>query len=323
MKVRLLSLSKVPVRDVKQKDHYYPFGLNISALSSTAPLSKPNKINTFQGQEKVDDFDINWIQFKWRNHDPTIGRFFNVDPLSEKFYYNSPYAFSENKVVAHVELEGLESVSINASARGIVSAEVLGVTGSASIGVTVGTSNQGEGLYVVPTLTMGGGLAGGHGVSVGVTGSFNMGDIEDMKGVGSNFGGFMSVPGVGLQGGFDINSSGAGIGPNRIGGKPVSWGAGAGLYLEATATFFLSEPISVNDLGNSELSQQIGEIFQVGTEGVEQFIKDMTDVLQQNVDRVREEVMKPLPTKNGRLEDRLIIESDNTRANQRLPIIKN
>jgi hypothetical protein len=29
--------------------------------------------------------------------------------LAEKYYYNSPYAFSENKVVAHVEVEGLES----------------------------------------------------------------------------------------------------------------------------------------------------------------------------------------------------------------------
>lgn len=44
---------------------------------------------------------------------PDIGRFFNVDPLSEKYYYNSPYAFSENKVVAHVELEGLEAAESN------------------------------------------------------------------------------------------------------------------------------------------------------------------------------------------------------------------
>ena len=56
---------------------------------------------------------INWDSFKWRNHQPDIGRFFNVDPLAEKYYYNSPYAFSENKVVAHVELEGLQSFSIH------------------------------------------------------------------------------------------------------------------------------------------------------------------------------------------------------------------
>ncbi|MDH5379286.1 MAG: hypothetical protein OEW75_00435 [Cyclobacteriaceae bacterium] len=68
-----------------------------------------NKFNTFQDQEKIEDLDLGWVQFKWRNHMPEIGRFFNVDPLADKYVYNSPYAFSENKVTAHVELEGLEA----------------------------------------------------------------------------------------------------------------------------------------------------------------------------------------------------------------------
>ncbi|MBK7128586.1 MAG: hypothetical protein IPH66_04365 [Crocinitomicaceae bacterium] len=42
-------------------------------------------------------------------HDPRIGRFFAVDPLAPKYPHNSPYAFSENKVIAWVELEGLET----------------------------------------------------------------------------------------------------------------------------------------------------------------------------------------------------------------------
>ncbi len=39
---------------------------------------------------------------------PDLGRFFNVDPLSEKYSHNSTYAFSENKLIHGVELEGLE-----------------------------------------------------------------------------------------------------------------------------------------------------------------------------------------------------------------------
>ena len=54
---------------------------------------------------------MNWVQFKWRNHDPQIGRFVEIDPLSDKYVYNSTYAFSENKVTNDVELEGLESIS--------------------------------------------------------------------------------------------------------------------------------------------------------------------------------------------------------------------
>jgi hypothetical protein len=42
-------------------------------------------------------------------HDPRVGRFFAVDPLTAKYPWNSPYAFSENKVISLIELEGLET----------------------------------------------------------------------------------------------------------------------------------------------------------------------------------------------------------------------
>jgi RHS repeat-associated protein len=97
---------------VLQEDHYYPFGMNINALSSSAPLSKPNKLK-YHGQELQEEFDLGWYQFKWRNHDPAIARFFNIDPLSEKYVYNSPYAFAENKLGLGFELEGLEMEQFN------------------------------------------------------------------------------------------------------------------------------------------------------------------------------------------------------------------
>jgi hypothetical protein len=42
-------------------------------------------------------------------HDPRIGRFFAVDPLASKYPHYTPYSFSGNKVIANVELEGLET----------------------------------------------------------------------------------------------------------------------------------------------------------------------------------------------------------------------
>ena len=67
----------------------------------------------FQGQEKDDELkgEGNSLNYTFRMHDPRVGRFFVVDPLEKDFPWNSPYAFSENKVIAHIELEGLESVS--------------------------------------------------------------------------------------------------------------------------------------------------------------------------------------------------------------------
>ena len=43
-------------------------------------------------------------------HDPRLGRFFAVDPLSAEYPHNSPYAFSENSVIAFIELEGFRHV---------------------------------------------------------------------------------------------------------------------------------------------------------------------------------------------------------------------
>jgi RHS repeat-associated protein len=84
----------------------------MSGISSKAAGKLENKKNKFQGQELDDDLGVNYYGFKWRNHDPQIGRFIQVDPLSDKYVHNSTYAFSENKVTAHIELEGLEALSI-------------------------------------------------------------------------------------------------------------------------------------------------------------------------------------------------------------------
>lgn len=81
----------------------------MAGISSKSAGSLVNKEKTFQDQRFDDDLGLNWVQFKWRNHDPQIGRFIEIDPLSEKYTYNSTYAFSENKITNHVELEGLES----------------------------------------------------------------------------------------------------------------------------------------------------------------------------------------------------------------------
>jgi len=87
---------------------YTPFGLQFNQSRRTASVK--NFMNTFQNQERDDA--TGWVKFKWRNHDPAIGRFFNVDPIAEDYYYNSPYAFSENKVINAVELEGLEKMEV-------------------------------------------------------------------------------------------------------------------------------------------------------------------------------------------------------------------
>jgi len=64
----------------------------------------------FQGQEMDDEIkgEGNSLNYTFRMHDPRVGRFFAMDPLTKKYPHYSPYSFSGNKVIAYSELEGLE-----------------------------------------------------------------------------------------------------------------------------------------------------------------------------------------------------------------------
>jgi RHS repeat-associated protein len=69
----------------------------------------------FQGQEKDDEIkgEGNSMNFTYRMHDPRVGRFFARDPLEKSYPWNSPYAFSENRVIDGIELEGLERIRVD------------------------------------------------------------------------------------------------------------------------------------------------------------------------------------------------------------------
>ena len=64
----------------------------------------------FQGQEKDDELkgEGNSLNYTFRMHDPRVGRFLSLDPLSSEFPWNSPYSFAENRVIDCIELEGAE-----------------------------------------------------------------------------------------------------------------------------------------------------------------------------------------------------------------------
>jgi hypothetical protein len=62
-----------------------------------------------QAQEEDAELWEGAVNYKYRVEDPRLGRFFRVDPLTMKYSFNSPFAFSENRVIDARELGGLES----------------------------------------------------------------------------------------------------------------------------------------------------------------------------------------------------------------------
>ena len=95
--------------DVVSYSDYYPFGMQM-------PGRNGNDVGSyrygFQGQEKDDELkgEGNSLNYTFRMHDPRIGRFFAVDPLTSQYPHYSPYSFSGNVVIHNIELEGLENI---------------------------------------------------------------------------------------------------------------------------------------------------------------------------------------------------------------------
>ncbi len=78
-----------------------------------SPYEKCDNAYTFgfNGQEKENDIsgvDGGHLVFEYRIHDSRLGRFLSVDPLEKEYPWNSTYAFSENRPIDGVDLEGKE-----------------------------------------------------------------------------------------------------------------------------------------------------------------------------------------------------------------------
>lgn len=87
----------------------YPFGMLMPARTFVT-VGQDHRYG-FNGQELDNELmgTGNAIAFKYRVHDPRVGRFFSVDPIDYEFPWNSPYSFAENKVIMNIELEGAET----------------------------------------------------------------------------------------------------------------------------------------------------------------------------------------------------------------------
>ena len=99
----------------------------------------------FQGEENDDEIKGygNSVNYTYRMHDPRLGRFFAIDPLYKDYAWNSPYAFSANRVIDGIELEGLEVILINPTVDPIIHSGAQTITDKSALHIVAHGSPEG------------------------------------------------------------------------------------------------------------------------------------------------------------------------------------
>ncbi|MFW6327936.1 MAG: RHS repeat domain-containing protein [Bacteroidota bacterium] len=88
--------------EVIQERHYYPFGMEMSELSYGTGTNK----YLYNSKEIQNDFDLYWYDYGARFYDPMLGRFHSIDPLAEKFSFQTPYSYGANNPILNIDVNG-------------------------------------------------------------------------------------------------------------------------------------------------------------------------------------------------------------------------
>jgi RHS repeat-associated protein len=89
-------------KNIKEQKDYYPFGKeheNPNLITSTNRWG-------FSGKEKQTVKNLGFLDFGARMLETEIGRWFVIDPLTEKYYSISPYAYCLNNPVNVIDPDG-------------------------------------------------------------------------------------------------------------------------------------------------------------------------------------------------------------------------
>jgi RHS repeat-associated protein len=88
-----------------EETHYYPFGLTMAAISSKAVGSIENR-KKYNGIEFENDLDVNIYDAYYRELDPQLGRWWQVDPQTDNMEQWSPYASNYNNPLLYSDPMG-------------------------------------------------------------------------------------------------------------------------------------------------------------------------------------------------------------------------
>jgi len=91
---------------VIQQEEYYPFGLAFNSYQRENGM-----INNFlyNGKEKQDELDLNWLDYGARMYMPEIGRWGVIDPLAETGRRWSTYNYAYDNPIRFIDPDGMQA----------------------------------------------------------------------------------------------------------------------------------------------------------------------------------------------------------------------
>ena len=155
---------------VAEVSHYYPFGGVFASSSNVQPYK-------YNGKELDTKKGLNWYDYGARHYDATLGRWLAVDPLAEKMYGWSPYAYCFNSPVRYIDPDGeIGQVAAGAIVGGLIGGgwallqgKSFGEVAAATIGGAIDGAITATGIGLmgkIATGVIGGGL--GNAIEQGI-----------------------------------------------------------------------------------------------------------------------------------------------------------
>lgn len=87
---------------IEQITHYYPYGGVIGGIDCGTSFQNFK----FEGKEFDRTYGLDWYDIHARQYDPVVPSWHKPDPLAEKYYWISPYAYCANNPVNYIDLYG-------------------------------------------------------------------------------------------------------------------------------------------------------------------------------------------------------------------------
>ena len=111
---------------ILERNAYYPFGLqtnqNLAFPTITTSLatlypnyitSLPARRDLYNGKEIQTAAGTDYLDYGFRQYDPTTARWFNIDPMAEKYSSLTPYNYCAESPIIIIDYNGADTVFMN------------------------------------------------------------------------------------------------------------------------------------------------------------------------------------------------------------------